>query len=120
MRKRAAASEKLDLIEKLTRDVTDAAEMLELGAAENDEAVVKDVESGLPGLVARVRQAELRRMLSGQLDHANAIVSIRKGMPVTRMEKNPIAAASTIPGPSRRSARPSDVGGSSTSSGRSR
>jgi peptide chain release factor 2 len=79
MRKRAAATEKLELIEKLTRDVKDAAELLELGASENDESVLKDVESGLPELVARVRQAELRRMLSGPLDHGNAIVSIHPG-----------------------------------------
>jgi peptide chain release factor 2 len=79
MRKRAAATEKLELIEKLTRDVKDAAELLELGVSENDEGVLKDVESGLPELMARVRQAELRRMLSGALDHGNAIVSIHPG-----------------------------------------
>jgi peptide chain release factor 2 len=79
MRKRAAAVEKLDLIEKLTRDVNDASDLLELGASENDDAVLKDVESGLPDLTARVRQAELRRMLSGALDHGNAIVSIHPG-----------------------------------------
>jgi peptide chain release factor 2 len=79
MRKRAAAVEKLDLIEKLTRDVNDASDLLELGASENDDAVLKDVESGLPDLAARVRQAELRRMLSGALDHGNAIVSIHPG-----------------------------------------
>jgi peptide chain release factor 2 len=33
----------------------------------------------VPGLEARVRQAELARMLSGPVDHANAIVSIHPG-----------------------------------------
>jgi peptide chain release factor 2 len=79
MRKRAAAAEKLELIEKLTRDVRDAAELLELGASENDEGVIADAERELPALVARVRQAELRRMLSGPVDHASAIVSIHPG-----------------------------------------
>jgi peptide chain release factor 2 len=79
MRKRSAAVEKLELIEKLARDVTDANELLELGASENDEGVVNDVEGQLPDLEARVRQAELRRMLSGPVDHANAIVSIHPG-----------------------------------------
>jgi peptide chain release factor 2 len=79
MRKRAAAAEKLELIEKLTRDVRDASELLELGAAENDQSVVGDVEAQLPPLEARVRQAELRRMLSGPVDHASAIVSIHPG-----------------------------------------
>jgi peptide chain release factor 2 len=79
MRKRSAATEKLELIEKLTRDVKEASELLELGAEEHDDAVVHDVEKGLPELTARVRQAELRRMLSGPLDHADAIVSIHPG-----------------------------------------
>jgi peptide chain release factor 2 len=79
MRKRSAAVEKLELIEKLGRDVTDANELLELGAAENDDGLVNDVEKQLPELESRVRQAELRRMLSGPVDHANAIVSIHPG-----------------------------------------
>ena len=79
MRKRAAAAEKIELAEKLTRDVSDAAELLELGASENDESVVADVEAQIPALSARVRQAELRRMLSGPVDHANAIVDIHPG-----------------------------------------
>ncbi|HEX6272071.1 MAG TPA: peptide chain release factor 2 [Polyangiaceae bacterium] len=79
MRKRAAAAEKLEMVEKLTRDVTDAAELLELGASENDESVIADVEGQVPALSARVRQAELRRMLSGPVDHANAIVDIHPG-----------------------------------------
>jgi len=79
MRKRAAAVEKIELIEKLGKDVNDAAELLELGAMENDDGVVRDVETSLPTLSSRVRQAELRRMLSGAVDHANAIVSIHPG-----------------------------------------
>jgi peptide chain release factor 2 len=79
MRKRAAAVEKIELIEKLGKDVTDAAELLELGAMENDESVVRDVETSLPSLSSRVRQAELRRMLSGAVDHADAIVSVHPG-----------------------------------------
>jgi peptide chain release factor 2 len=79
MRKRSAAVEKLELIEKLTRDVNDASEMLELGASENDQSIVGEIEGQLPELEGRVRQAELRRMLSGPVDHANAIVSIHPG-----------------------------------------
>jgi peptide chain release factor 2 len=79
MRKRASAVEKLEMVEKLTRDVSDAAELLELGASENDEGVVSDVEKQLPALSSRVREEELRRMLSGPVDHANAIVNIHPG-----------------------------------------
>jgi peptide chain release factor 2 len=79
MRKRAAASEKIELIQNLSRDVNDALELLELGAAENDDGVVRDVERTLPALVERVRKSELQRMLAGPVDHANAIVTIQPG-----------------------------------------
>ena len=57
----------------------DALELLELGAAEQDESVVSDIEAQVPEIEARVRKAELARMLSGPADHANAIVSIHPG-----------------------------------------
>jgi peptide chain release factor 2 len=79
MRKRAMAAEKLELVNALTRDVTDASDLLELAASENDESMVTDVERGLPALETRVRHAELERMLSGAVDHANAIVTIQPG-----------------------------------------
>ena len=79
MRKRASAVEKLGMIESLTKDVVDAAELLELGVADKDDEIVNEVEAQLPALVARVRQTELQRMLSGPVDHANAIVSIHPG-----------------------------------------
>jgi peptide chain release factor 2 len=67
------------MVEKLTRDVNDATELLELGAAEKDESVIDDVGRQVPDLEKRLRAAELGRMLSGQVDHANAIVSIHPG-----------------------------------------
>jgi peptide chain release factor 2 len=66
-------------IEKLFRDAEDASVLLELGAAENDEATIAEAAAQLPGLDARVRDAELARMLSGPVDHAGAIVSIHPG-----------------------------------------
>ncbi len=53
--------------------------LLELGASENDEASVTEATTQVPGLEARVRAAELARMLSGPVDHASAIVSIHPG-----------------------------------------
>jgi peptide chain release factor 2 len=69
----------VETIEKLTRDVDDAKELLELGAAENDEGVINEVGGSLPDLEKRLRAAELGRMLSGPVDHANAILSIHPG-----------------------------------------
>ena len=65
--------------EKLGRDLEDAGVLLELGASENDEATLLEAEAQVPLLEKRVRSAELARMLAGQVDHANAIVSIHPG-----------------------------------------
>ncbi len=53
--------------------------LLELGASEGDEAVTAEAAAQLGGLEKRVRAAELERMLSGPVDHANAIVSVHPG-----------------------------------------
>jgi peptide chain release factor 2 len=66
-------------MEKLLRDVDDAQVLLELGASENDEQTIAEAEAQVAPLEKRVRGAELSRMLSGQVDHANAIVSIHPG-----------------------------------------
>jgi peptide chain release factor 2 len=78
-RRRAAIEQQVALVEKLTRDVEDAAVLLELGAEGNDEATIAEAETQVPALEGRVRSAELARMLSGPVDHANAIVSIHPG-----------------------------------------
>jgi peptide chain release factor 2 len=78
-RKRSSLEQTVETVEKLTRDVDDAKELLELGAEEKDESVLQEVAQQLPSLEQRVRSAELARMLSGQVDHANAIVSIHPG-----------------------------------------
>jgi peptide chain release factor 2 len=53
--------------------------LLELGASESDAGVIAEAEASLPALEGRLRSAELARMLSGPVDHANAIVSIHPG-----------------------------------------
>jgi len=63
----------------LGRDVGDALEYLDLAASEGDEGALGDVEKLAPVLTDRVRKAELARMLSGPVDHADAIVSIHPG-----------------------------------------
>ena len=78
-RKRSGYEQKVEQMEKLTRDLNDAQEMLELGASEKDESIVNEIAGQLPELEARLRSAELGRMLSGQVDHANAILSIHPG-----------------------------------------
>ncbi len=79
MRRRAVAVEKLQLIDALTKDVQDTEELFELAVSESDEGMLKEITTQLLALDKRVRQVELRRMLSGPADHADAIVSIHPG-----------------------------------------
>jgi peptide chain release factor 2 len=78
-RRRAALEQQIGGIEKLTRDLDDAVVLLDLGASENDESTIAEAAGQAPALESRVRAAELARMLSGPVDHANAIVSIHPG-----------------------------------------
>ncbi|MEJ7728109.1 MAG: peptide chain release factor 2 [Polyangiaceae bacterium] len=79
LRQRAQAEAKLELADKLGRQIDDVREYLELGAAENDDSVLADAATQVQALDARLRQAELQRMLSGPADGSNAIVSIHPG-----------------------------------------
>jgi len=79
LRERAGVEQKLELIARLTKDLQDAAEYFELATMENDESALNDAASQVQRLEKAVRDAELRRMLSGPVDHADAIVSIHPG-----------------------------------------
>jgi peptide chain release factor 2 len=69
----------VETTEKLTRDIEDAKELFELGVSEKDDSVVNEIAGQMPDLEKRLRASELSRMLSGQVDHANAILSIHPG-----------------------------------------
>ncbi len=79
LRKRAQVEAKLEMAQKLGREIEDLAEYLELGAAEGDESVIADASTQADAIAARLRKAELDRMLSGPADRGNAIVSIHPG-----------------------------------------
>ena len=79
MRKRAGLTEKVGLVDNLLGQLNEAREYLELGAAENDDAVVADAFEQTKLLEKLVRKSELERMLSGPADRSGAIVSIHPG-----------------------------------------
>jgi len=57
----------------------DAAGLLDLAEAENDEATVSEVAADLDKLEQRLAALEFRRMFSGEMDSANAFVDIQSG-----------------------------------------
>lgn len=79
LRRRASINDKLSLVQSLTKDLDESVELFELSVSEQDESMLKEMESQAEQLASRVRKAELERMLSGPADHASAIVSIHPG-----------------------------------------
>jgi len=79
LRQRTALEQQIQGIETLERQLRDVSDYLELAAMENDEAALADAAGQVDSLAGEVRSAELRRMLSGKVDHADAIVSIHPG-----------------------------------------
>ena len=70
---------RLAAIKKLESDLNEAGEYFELGVAENDDAAIADAEAQVAVVETKLREAELSRMLSGPVDHADAIVTINAG-----------------------------------------
>jgi peptide chain release factor 2 len=79
LRKRADVEQKLELATKLTREIADLKEYLEMAAAENDDAALADCDKQAAEISKRLRRVELDRMLSGPADQSAAIVSIHPG-----------------------------------------
>lgn len=79
MRQRAVAQDKIEMIEGLAGRVNDSLEYLEMAMSEGDASTVADVDAQFHEHEAEIKQKELERMLSGPVDHANAIISIHPG-----------------------------------------
>jgi peptide chain release factor 2 len=65
--------------DKLTREANDLTELVELAAADDDDALLGEAGEQLPALADGVRKLELMRMLSGSEDKSDAIVTIHPG-----------------------------------------
>jgi peptide chain release factor 2 len=65
--------------ESVDRDLEDAQVLIELGEESEDEEALAEVRGLLPRLEKKIGQMEFARMLSGEHDSSNAIVSINAG-----------------------------------------
>jgi len=65
--------------EKLRAEVEDAKGYLELAQEENDEETLREISSKVSRVEHEIQAAEFRRMLGGENDPNNAIVSIHSG-----------------------------------------
>ena len=66
-------------IDRTTKGVGDAAELLELAEAENDDPAARDIERDVQRLEGEVRHLELKRMFRGEMDSHNAFLDIQAG-----------------------------------------
>jgi peptide chain release factor 2 len=66
-------------LNKMTRSLTDASELLEFAAEENDQETLDAVEEDLLALDADIAKLEFRRMFSGEMDESSAFLDIQSG-----------------------------------------
>ena len=78
MQERSIAESTLTGFEKLTAEVADLGDLLEMVAAEGDAEMAAEVAAALPEIEQRTRQLELQRMLQPD-DNENAILMINPG-----------------------------------------
>jgi peptide chain release factor 2 len=78
-RERARLSGDVGELDRTSKGIGDAAELLELAEAENDEGAARDIERDAQRLEESVRHLELRRMFRGEMDAHNAFLDIQAG-----------------------------------------
>ncbi|MEP0203309.1 MAG: peptide chain release factor 2 [Halioglobus sp.] len=78
-RERAALETIVHTIEKLEAGASDSSDLLEMAAAEDDQATVDELTSEIDALVRSLEQLEFRRMFDGEMDANNAFLDIQAG-----------------------------------------
>jgi peptide chain release factor 2 len=78
-RERARLAAAVEEIDRASKGIADAAELLELAESENDEAAARDIESEAVPLESDVRRLELKRMFNKEMDSHSAFLDIQAG-----------------------------------------
>jgi peptide chain release factor 2 len=78
-RERARLSSDVGEIDRTSKGIEDASELLELAESEGDEAAARDIEGDAGRLEGMVRNLELKRMFRGQMDSHSAFLDIQAG-----------------------------------------
>lgn len=78
-RERSSLETIVHTIEKLKSGAADARDLLEMAAAEDDEATVAEISADIDALQAMLGQLEFRRMFDGEMDENNAFLDIQAG-----------------------------------------
>ena len=78
-RERAKLTADTSEIDRTTKGIADAAELLELAESEGDEGAARDIDTDAQRLESDVRRLELKRMFHGEMDSHNAFLDIQAG-----------------------------------------
>jgi peptide chain release factor 2 len=79
MRDRQTLADALGSYRALERELADQRELIELGEAEGDEAVVADAEEAIRGLREQAAQREIEALLDGEADGNDTFLEINAG-----------------------------------------
>jgi peptide chain release factor 2 len=79
MRERTQLESGINATRKLERDLDDAITLAELADEEKDEASIEEARRMINELIARVKQAELESLLSGEADANDCYLEIHAG-----------------------------------------
>ena len=78
-RERARLSADLDELDRNSKGIREALELLDLAESEGDAAAARDLEQDASRLAAQVRRLELNRMFGGKMDSHAAFLDIQAG-----------------------------------------
>jgi peptide chain release factor 2 len=79
MRRRQDLDQRISGVRRLEASIAENSELIELGEAEGDEAIVRDAERALVKLKDEVAQTELDALLSGEADGNDSYLQINAG-----------------------------------------
>jgi peptide chain release factor 2 len=79
MREKNRIERQLSVIDTLQLEMNDLVELLELGAAENDEEIVADAEASLSNLVCVAEKRQLESLFSGEADANHCFIEVHAG-----------------------------------------
>jgi peptide chain release factor 2 len=79
MRERQQLADQIEAVTRIERTLADSVELIALGEAESDKAVVADAEETLRTLAAEAERRQIETMLSGEADGNDAYLEIHAG-----------------------------------------
>jgi peptide chain release factor 2 len=79
MRERQQLESQIGAVQQIERDLGEQIELIELGEAEGDSAVVAESETALKALAADAERRQIESMLSGEADANDAYLEIHAG-----------------------------------------